>query len=230
MNERDLSDEALGRRLAAELPRHHAPAALRAAIVRSLPAERRRPVWLAPALAALATAMLLLLVFVPLLPTRSPDPVHRLVRSVAREHTRTAILGPRAADAIPAALPRLAQQSGITLARVFSGDEKLTLVSAEPVYLEQRRGLALHYRDDEGRLLTYVVLPASGFPVPERGRVQIDRFKPALVRDEGFSAWVWKQGELACVLVSKMDAEQDLGSLKDYFLRVRGATEPVLTN
>ena len=230
MNERDLSDEALGRRLAGELPRYAAPARLRVAIGDARPAPRRAVPWLLPALSALATAMLLVLAFVPLLPERrAADPVQRLVRSAVGEQTRTALWGPRAATPIPDALPRLAQESGITLARVFAGDEKLALVAAEPVFLEQRRGLALH-RDDAGRMLTYVVLPAPGFAVPDRERVQVDRFKPALVRDRDFSAWVWKEGELACLLVAKMDAEQDLGNLKDYFVRVRVGTQPVLAN
>jgi hypothetical protein len=38
--------------------------------------------------------------------------------------------------------------------------------------------------------------------------------------------WVWKQGELACFLVSDMVSETDVTSFKDYFARVRAATEP----
>jgi hypothetical protein len=224
-----LSDEALGSRLAAELPRHAAPARLRHAIVA---AARPRPDvrhWLSAALGAAATALLLLLVFIPMLPRITPaDPVQRLVRSVVAEHTRTLMWGARRPDVIPAALPWLTQESGIGLARVFAGDDRLTFVSAEPVYLEQRRGLALHYRDEDGHLLTYVVLPAPGLPMPERQRVQVDRWRPALLRDSGFSVWVWKQGDLACFIVSSMISETDLFDFREYFVRVRVATEPVL--
>ena len=111
---------------------------------------------------------------------------------------------------------------------MFVGDERLTFVAAEPVYLEQRRGIALHYRDADGHLLTYVVLPAPGLPMPERQRVQVDRWRPALLQDSGFSVWVWKQGDLACFIVSDMIAESDLGSFRDHFVRVRVATEPIL--
>jgi hypothetical protein len=224
-----LSDEALGSRLAAELPRHAAPGRLRHAIVA---AARPRPEarhWLSAALGAAATALLLFLVFIPMLPRTAPaDPVQRLVHSVVAEHTRTLMWGARRPDVIPAALPWLTQESGIGLARVFAGDERLTFVSAEPVYLEQRRGLALHYRDEDGHLLTYVVLPAPGLPMPERQRVQVDRWRPALLRDSGFSVWVWKQGDLACFIVSDMISETDLDDFREYFVRVRVATEPVL--
>ena len=224
-----LSDETLGSRLAAELPRHAAPAGLRRAIAHAgRPRGDARP-WISAALAASATALVLLLVFIPMLPRIVPaDPVQRLVRSVVSEHTRTLMWGARRPDVIPAALPWLTQESGIGLNRVFAGDERLMFVSAEPVYLEQRRGIALHYRDEDGHLLTYVVLPAPGLPMPERQRVQVDRWRPALLRDSGFSVWVWKQGDLACFIVSDMISETDLGAFREYFVRVRVATEPVI--
>ena len=74
--------------------------------------------------------------------------------------------------------------------------------------------------------MSYVVLPAAALTVPERERVRIDRFRPALLREEGYSVWVWKQGELACFLVADMTSDDDVARFKDYFLRVRTATEP----
>ncbi len=230
MSERfsDASDEALGRRLASELPRHAAPARLRAAIAETATPRRAQPVWLVAALSAAATALALVLAFLPLLPHILPaDPAERLVRSVVAEHERALMWGARHSEVIPAALPWLTQESGIGLARVFVGDDRLTLVGAEPVYHDGRRGMALYYRDADGHLVTYTVLPAPGLPLPERRRVQIGRFRPALLHDGGFSAWVWKQGDLACVIVADMVSEADLASFRDYFVRVRTATEPV---
>lgn len=223
----DATDEALTRRLGVELPRYAAPPGLRAALGRpGIPRPRRRG-WIAPALAAAATALVLGLFFVPLLPRpASQDPVQRFARAVIAEHTRTLMWGARRGDFIPAALPWLTQESGIGLARVFEGDASLVFVDAEPVYLEGRRGVALHYRDGDGHLLTYVVLPAPGLRMPERERVVIDRFRPALLRESGFAAWFWKQGDLACFIVSDMVSEADLERFKDYFIRVRVATEP----
>ena len=48
--------------------------------------------------------------------------------------------------------------------------------------------------------------------------------------DSGFSAWVWRQGELACFLVSDMVSEADVERFKDYFVHVRVSTDPVPAN
>jgi hypothetical protein len=235
MNERpsDASDDALGQRLAHELPRHAASARLRAAIVAAAatPPPQRRSVWLTAAFAAAATTLVLVLAFLPLLPRILPaDPAQRLVRSVVAEHERALIWGARRPETIPAALPRLARESGIGLTQVFVGDDRLVPVGAEPVYLEGRRGLVLYYRDGDGHLVTYTVLPAPGLPIPDRRRVQIGRWRPALLHEDGFSAWVWRQGDLACFIVADMVSEADLERFKDYFVRVRTATEPVRAN
>jgi hypothetical protein len=235
MNERpsDASDDALGQRLAHELPRHAASARLRAAIVAAAatPPPQRRSVWLTAAFAAAATTLVLVLAFLPLLPRILPaDPAQRLVRSVVAEHERALIWGARRPETIPAALPWLARESGIGLTQVFVGDDRLVPVGAEPVYLEGRRGLVLYYRDGDGHLVTYTVLPAPGLPIPDRRRVQIGRWRPALLHEDGFSAWVWRQGDLACFIVADMVSEADLERFKDYFVRVRTATEPVRAN
>lgn len=223
-------DEQLGRRLAAELPRYTAPAAVRAAIVRSIePAPSRRPAWLSPLLAAAATAMVLVMFMLPVLPRIVPsDPSDQMVRAVVSEHSRALMWGTRQSQVIPAALPWLQEQSGIGLSRSFVGDDMLSFVSAEPVYLLRQRGLAVHYRDADGHLVSYIALPGDALKVPDRARVQIDRYRPALVRDSGFVTWVWKQRDVACFLVSDMVSADDLEKFKDYFVRVRASTEPSL--
>jgi hypothetical protein len=224
----DLSDEGLGRRLAAELPRHPAPAHLRRQLAREAAPGRRRPAWFAPALAAAATALALGLVFVPLLPRAVPvDPAQRLVRAVVAEHTRVVLWGARRPDIVPTALPWLTQETGIGLTSVFVGDDRLSLLGAEPVYLDQRKGIAVYYRDVDGHDVTYLVLPEPGLVMPERERVKIDRFRPALLRDDGYSVWLWKHGDLACFLVADLVSQDDLERFKEYFVRVRTATEPV---
>jgi hypothetical protein len=224
------SDEALGARIRAELPRHAAPPRLRAAIAEAAAPAPRRAAWLAPALSAVATALVLGLVFMPMLP-RITHPTERLVRSVVAEHVRTMMWGSRHTEVIPAALPWLTQESGIGLKQVFAGDEMLVFVAAEPVYLDERRGVALYYRDTDGHLLTYIVLPFPGMPILDRWRVPIERgqtrYRPALLREEGFSTWVWRQGEFACFLVSDMVSPAEEERFKEYFVRVRRATDPV---
>jgi hypothetical protein len=225
----DLSDETLGRRLAGELPRYAAPARLRVALVDGATPPPRRPVWLAPLVAAAATTMVLALLVLPVLPRVTPaDPVQRYVRAVVSEHARALMWGARHGEILPAALPWLTQESGIALPQVFVGDERLELVGAEPVYVERQRGVAIHYRDADGHMLTYVALPAApALTIPEPARVQIGRWRPALLRDDGFAAWVWKQKDVACFLVSDMVSADDVEKFKEYFTRVRAKTEPV---
>jgi hypothetical protein len=224
----DLSDEELGRRLARELPRYTAPVHLRRAVRGAIPARAPRVPWLTPALSALATALVLVLFMVPGLPRLVPaDPADRLVRAVVSEHSRTLMWGARKADVVLATLPELSRETGVSMNRTFIGDDQLSLVTAEPVYVERRRGIAIHYRDPEGHLVSYVAVPAPGITIPDRERVQIDRYRPALLRDSGFAAWMWRQGDLVCVIVSDRISEAELETFKDYFRRLRAATEPL---
>jgi hypothetical protein len=185
-------------------------------------------VWLAPAVAALATAMLLLLAFVPMLPRFVPvDPTERLVRAVVNEHTRTLMWGSRRGDVVLATLPELSRETGLNLNRAFIGDEHLALVGAEPVYVDRRRGIAIHYRDLDGHLVSYVAVPAEGVRIPDARRVAVDRWRPALMRDSGYAAWLWRQGEVACLIVSDRVSDAEMETFKDYFTRLRASTEPL---
>jgi hypothetical protein len=225
------SDDALGTRLRTELRRYTAPAYLRGSIGESAEPPRSRPAWLAPTLAAAATALVLVLVSIPFLPRILPaDPTERLVRSVVAEHTRALMWGARRPEVVPTSLPWLTQESGIALRKFSPGDDRLVFVGVEPVYLEGRRGVALYYRDGDGHLVTYTALPAPGLPLPESRRVQIERWRPALMSDSGFSAWVWRQGDLGCFIVADMVSEADVERFKDYFVRLRVSTDPVPAN
>jgi hypothetical protein len=58
--------------------------------------------------------------------------------------------------------------------------------------------------------------------------VAVASWRPVLVQDGGFTVWVWKHGDLVCFLVSDMVGGNDIERFKDYFVRVRTATEPLL--
>ena len=215
--------------LRSHLPRHRAPVELRAAVVRATtPARPERRWWWAPTLSAAATALAMALLWVSVLPRVLPaDPLQRLQRAVLSEHARTLLWGEAKADVVPAALPWLAQETGIGLARIFVGDNDLTPVTGEPIYLEGRRGVAIHYKDGDEHMVSYIVLPAPGLAVPDRKRVQVGRYRPAFYRtSEGFALLVWKQADFACFLISDMVSTDDLERFKSYFVRIREATEP----
>jgi hypothetical protein len=72
------------------------------------------------------------------------------------------------------------EESGVALNWVFTGDEDIQLVNAKPTYLEGRRGNELAYQDAAGHTVTYVIVPGGTVTLPERGRVQIDRWKPVV--------------------------------------------------
>jgi hypothetical protein len=224
-------DEELGRMLREQLPRYPASASLRAAVVQALlPDSPRRSwwaVWLAPAVSSLATAMIAMLWFAPSL-TTSPagDPLQLVSRAVMSEHARNILWGESRSDVVPAALPRAMEESGVALNWVFTGDEDIQLINAKPTYLEGRRGIELTYEDTRGHTVTYVILPAGKVVLPERGRLQIDRWRPLLRRENGFSLIVWRQQGLLCVMVSDLVSDSDLDTFKQYFVKVRSSTEP----
>jgi hypothetical protein len=79
--------------------------------------------------------------------------------------------------------------------------------------------------------VTYLILPLPALVLPERGRVQIDRWRPLVRKDKdsGFTMIMWKQQGLLCVLIADLVSDDDVGKLKDYFVKVRSSTEPYAT-
>ncbi|MCI0547638.1 MAG: hypothetical protein L0027_10185, partial [Candidatus Rokubacteria bacterium] len=223
-------DPEMSRLLRERLPRHPAPAALRAAVVDAIerPAYGRRwgAAWVAPALSALAASLAVFLLLVPRLPTGTgaPDSLQLLMHTVVSEHSRMLLWAkPHALEVVSARLPEAMEESGIPLAWVFTRDDDLRLVKAEPTWIEGHRALALAYTDQAGHVVTYLLMPGH-VELPERGRVQIDRWRPLVHRSAGFSLIVWRQQGLICVLVSDLVSDADLERFKQYFVKLRSAT------
>ncbi len=222
-------DAALRRLLRERLPRYPPPPHLRAAIIEAAtqPGRGWSTLWMPPAAAALAMALIMLLWVLPSLPTAAAgDPIRLLARVVISEHARTILWGESRPDVVPAALPRAMEESGVALSWVFTGDDRIQLVNAQPTYLEGRRAIELAYRDADGHAVTYLILPAGTLALPERGRVQVDRWRPLIRTESGFSLIIWKQQNLLCVLVSDLVSDGDLAKFKEYFVKVRSSTEP----
>lgn len=227
----EQDDGGMGRLLRERLPRHPAPPALRAAVVEALmpgsPRERWAWRWLPPAFSAVATALIMLLFLAPSLPSApGADPVHLVTRAVLAEYARSVFWGETRSDVVPVALPRAMEESGVALSWVFTGDEDIQLVNAKPTYLEGRRGIELAYRDAAGHTVTYIIVPGGSVTLPERGRVQIDRWRPVVRKENGFSLILWRQQGLLCVMVSDLVSDDDLSRFKQYFVKVRSSTEP----
>src|SRR5215831_12709391 len=215
-------DAALERLLKERLPRHPPPPSLRSAIILAAGRDRSRPgwavLWMPPAAAAVAMALIMLLWIAPSLPTTaSSDPIRLLADAVISEHARTILWGEARSDVVPAVLPRAMEESGVALSWVFTGDDTIRLVNAQPTYLDGRRGIELDYRDVDGHAVTYVILPAGAITLPDRGRVRIDRWRPLVRTEGGFSLIIWNQQNLLCVLVSDLVSDADLAKFKEYF-------------
>jgi hypothetical protein len=227
MDERTDEPDEIGQLLRGALPRRPAPARLRVAVLEEFnpPESRRRPAfWLPPALAALAAAMVMVLWLAPALPRPGVDPMQILSSAGISEYAR-AVWGDVRPDIVPGSLPRVMEESGVILNWVFVGDEEIQLVGALPTVFDGRRAMALVYRDREGHTVSYIIALGPNVIIPERGRVQIERWRPLIRKDNGFSVILWRQSGLVCVLVSDLVSERDLGRFKQYFVKVRSATE-----
>ena len=229
--EQHEDDGGMGRLLRERLPRHPAPPVLRAAVLEALmPRRPRQPwwaLWMPPAFSAVATALIMLLYLAPSLPTApGADPVQFVTRAVLAEHARNVFWGETRADVVLAILPRAMEESGVALSWVFTGDEEIRLINAKPTYVEGRRGIELAYQDVAGHTVTYIIVPGGSVTLPERGRVQIDRWRPVVKRENGFSLIMWRQQGLLCVMASDLVSDEDLARFKQYFVKVRSSTEP----
>lgn len=227
-------DGGVGRMLREHLTRHPASPLLRAAVREALEPRAVRPpwwmLWGGPAAAAVATALVMLLWIAPRLPTApAADSAQFVVRAVLAEHARNIFWGESRSDVVPAALPRAMEESGVSLNWVFTGDDEIRLVNAQPTYLDDRRGIELTYQDTAGHTVTYVIVRGGNLVLPERGRVQIGRWRPLVRKEDGFSLIIWRQQGLLCVLASDLVSDEDLGRFKEYFVKVRSSTEPYVT-
>jgi mycothiol system anti-sigma-R factor len=213
----------------AEAPRYAAPPELRARIrARVLgPAQRPGPLWPAwrawvrsPrwALAALAGGLAVVVaVWGPSLWT-ARDPVGRLMARALAEHEEYARGAAPHPAADPAALLEpVRSQVGFAFEPVFQGDAQVHLVNAMLSDLPGTRAAVFVYRDAAGRYATLFLMPEAGIAVPEHGRMPIETYKPYHLATAGKQLFLWKQRQLACVLV--VDGSREEGAA--LFLKVR---------
>lgn len=219
------SDDALAA-LIRRLPREPAPPALRRRLAR-LAAGRRGPRgWLArPGVAALAAAAGVALALAPWVQLRRPpppDPVETLLEGAVAEHTRILLqLQARPGEVTDpaAAFATVRSLTDVPLPWAFAGDPELTLVAARPTLVAKRKAAAVVLQDRARFTTTYFALPGRDLPMPQKGRVQIEQYRPYMQRIQGFHVIYWKQGDLAYVMVSNLDDPQS----RQLFLKMRKA-------
>jgi anti-sigma factor (TIGR02949 family) len=218
----------------ARAPRHTAPPGLRSRIQATLagPAQPQPSVsggwsrwgewlrvhpWSAGSLAG-AIAVLLVVWAGSLWMAR--DPVSRLASRAVTEHAEYAKSTMNRPAADPLAVVRdVMRQVGFPIKAVFPGDSQLQLVAGMVSDLGGKQTATFIYRDTSGRYTTLFLMPEAATTIPAEGRMPIETFKPYHRVTSGRQLLLWKQENLACLLVSDSDER----GMVSAFLKIRKA-------
>ncbi len=214
--------------LQTRLPRYSAPEALRTRILAGTARRpstrwgawwgglRARP-WTVGALAGAVTMVVLVWGGLWWL---QPDPASQLLRRAVAEHSEYVSETMHLPAPDPqGVLEQLRTQIDFPLLPLFRGDPQVQLITGRVSRLADRQAATLVYRDAAGRYTTLFLLPEKGMAIPEGNRLQIETFKPYHRVLSGRQVLLWKQANLACLIVS------DLGEagVAQMFLKIRTA-------
>ncbi len=211
-----------------QAPRYAAPPALRAGVQAALrQAERAAgPRWRAwlflhpwrvGGLAAAFAALVFAWVGTSWL---TSDPVVRLVALAVNEHKEYE----QEAMHRPAPDPKdllatLRSRAGFPLGPLFPGDAEAQLITTTTAELRGKTAAVLVYRNGSGRYTTLLLMPGAGVTVPAEDRLSIETFKPHHRVASGKQVLLWKQKDLACLMVSDLDERATAA----FFLKIRKA-------
>ncbi|MFI5338991.1 MAG: anti-sigma factor family protein [Candidatus Methylomirabilales bacterium] len=149
------------------------------------------------------------------------DPVSLLAEGAVTEHleyVKDAMTRPAADPS--AVMGKLKSQVDFAFEPVFPGDAQVQLVSGKVEKLRGKRTAMFIYRDGSGRYTTLFLMPEAGIVIPDEGRLPIETFKPYHRMTKGRQLLLWKQRNLACLLVSDLDQ----AGMASMFLKVRKTT------
>jgi anti-sigma factor (TIGR02949 family) len=148
------------------------------------------------------------------------DPVSRLASRAVAEHVEYVKTTMNRPAADPLAVMRdVTRGVGFPLKAVFPGDSQLQLVAGMVSELGGKQAATFVYRDASARYTTLFLMPEAGTTIPAEDRMPIETFKPYHRVTSGRHLLLWKQENLACLLVSDSD-ERGMVSV---FLKIRKA-------
>jgi anti-sigma factor RsiW len=182
--------------------------------------------WLArPWVTAALAALLVAAVLAPWVRFRTDGPtdvLEQLIQSGVAEHRRILLqveLGPGEVSDPAALFERVRTLTDVPVPAVFAGVGELRLLAARPTLLADRKGAAATLRYPASPIVTYFVLPGKDLPMPAKGRVQIEQYRPHMRQVDDLQVIYWKQGELAYLMVSGLDDPKT----RQLFLKMRKA-------
>jgi anti-sigma factor (TIGR02949 family) len=210
---------------------HRAPDHLRELILRNIRRQRSlagrlrhvlQGLWTTPPALCATTAILVLALALPLyhrwmLPPAPPAP--QVVGEGARDYVRLLLNYPPhgANPAEPDQLQQWFQQAlGFSPPIHFWGNQDFRLLRGYPTYLMERRAACLIFKTGDV-ISTLYIFPGADVSIPPHHRRQIDGFAPYHTTAHDQRVLLWKQGELAYLIVSRLGEPQ----LDQLFLRVR---------
>ena len=146
------------------------------------------------------------------------DPVSLLADRAVTEHLEyVKETMNRPAGDPPAVVRELRGQVDFAFEPVFPGDSQVQLVTGMVTDLRGKRAATFIYRDGSGRYTTLFLMPETGTVIPTEGRMPIETFKPYHRVTDGRHLLLWKQRNLACLLVSDLDE----AGMTAMFLKIR---------
>ncbi|MBI3328231.1 MAG: zf-HC2 domain-containing protein [Nitrospinae bacterium] len=210
---------------------HRAPDQLRESILRELRQQSGilgavrtalHTLWTTPAVLCPTTAAIVLALALPLYHhwvVPKPQPAARIVGEGTRDYTRLLLSYPPqgTSPTDPTQIQRWFQEAlGFSPPIHFWGNQDFRLLRGYPTYIMERRAACLIFKTGDV-ISTLYIFPGPDVPIPPHSRRQIDGFAPYLTSTHDHRVLLWKQGDLAYLIVSRLADPQ----LDQLFLRIR---------
>jgi mycothiol system anti-sigma-R factor len=210
---------------------HRAPDQLRESILREVRQERGfrgrlraalHALWTTPPALCAATAILVLLIALPLyhwwaVPAR--DPAARVVGEATRDYRRLLLNYPPHGTnpAEPTQIQQWFQQTlNFTPGLQFWGNQEIRLLRGYPTYIMERRAACLIFKSGDA-ISTLYIFPGADIAIPTHNRRSINGYTPYQAITPDQRVLLWKQGDLAFLIVSPLSNPE----IDQLFLRIR---------